>query len=110
MALAKPVIATGYSGNLDFMNEENSILVPYRKVAVRTTVHIYRKGCSWAEPSVDEAAAMMRWLVDNPAAAAQIAERGRRDVHEVLSLEAAGRRMASRLADLERKGVLPAAG
>ncbi len=110
MALGKPVIATGYSGNLDFMNEQNSLLVPYKKVAVRTTVHIYRKGCSWAEPSVDDAAAMMRWVVDNPATAAQIAERGRRDVQQILSLEAAGRRMASRLAELERNGALPAAG
>src|SRR3712207_9035191 len=28
MALGKPVIATGYSGNVDFMREDNSWLVP----------------------------------------------------------------------------------
>ena len=29
MALGKPAIATGYSGNLAFMDEESSYLVPY---------------------------------------------------------------------------------
>ena len=30
MTVGKPVIATGYSGNLDFMTEENSFLVHYK--------------------------------------------------------------------------------
>ena len=30
MAHGKPVIATGYSGNLTFMNDGNSYLVPYK--------------------------------------------------------------------------------
>src|SRR6476469_7508588 len=29
MLMAKPAIATGYSGNLDFMNRDNSLLVDY---------------------------------------------------------------------------------
>ncbi len=34
MALGKPVIATAYGGNLDFMTDENSYLVPYKFVPV----------------------------------------------------------------------------
>ena len=34
MMLGKPVIATGYSGNLEFMDEDNSVLVPYSKVRI----------------------------------------------------------------------------
>ena len=34
MAAARPVIATGYSGNLTFMDEGNSLLVPYRTASV----------------------------------------------------------------------------
>ncbi len=34
MALGKPVIATAYAGNMDFMTEENSYLVPYRLMEI----------------------------------------------------------------------------
>src|SRR5688572_32239647 len=37
MARAKPVIATGYSGNLDFMNDANSYLVPYTRSEEHTS-------------------------------------------------------------------------
>ncbi len=38
MYLGKPVIATGYSGNLDFMTEENSLLVDYQLVPIGSGV------------------------------------------------------------------------
>ena len=34
MLLGKPVIATRYSGNLDFMDDANSLLVDYQLVPV----------------------------------------------------------------------------
>ena len=34
MYFGKPVIATGYSGNLDFMDDENSYLVDYELVPI----------------------------------------------------------------------------
>jgi glycosyltransferase involved in cell wall biosynthesis len=104
MALGKPVIATGYSGNLDFMNENNSLLVSSKRVPIRTAVHVYPVGCLWADPSVEQAADMMRWLVEHPAETRAMAERGRQDVHQTLSLEAAGQRMAHRLDELRRSG------
>ncbi len=110
MALGKPVIATGYSGNVDFMNENNSLLVGYKLAPLRTTVHVYRKGWLWAEPSVDQAAEWMRWIVDHPAEARALGERARRDVRETLSLEAAGQRMTRRIEELIRQGGLRAAG
>mgnify|MGYP000356409547 CR=1 FL=1 len=48
MALGKPVIATGYSGNMDFMNSENSILVPYNLVPVGDDAFPYPKDSYWA--------------------------------------------------------------
>lgn len=35
MALGKPVIGTGYSGNSEFMNSENSCLVDYNLIPVK---------------------------------------------------------------------------
>ena len=34
MSLGKPVIATRYAGNLDFMTADNSLLVDYRLVPI----------------------------------------------------------------------------
>lgn len=100
MALGKPVIATGYSGNLDFMTEENSLLVSHTRTRVVETDSVYQSGWTWAEPSVEHAAALMRRVAGSPDLARALGERARADVHRTLSLEAAGRRMAARLDEL----------
>jgi glycosyltransferase involved in cell wall biosynthesis len=71
MAMGKPVIATGYSGNLDFMTEENSFLVSHGFSEVPTGCEPYPPGSKWAEPDVGEAAQLMRQLVDDPDLAAR---------------------------------------
>ena len=60
MAWGKPVIATGYSGNLDFMNEDNSYLVPWRYTELTHDDGPYPAGARWAEPDIDRAAEIMR--------------------------------------------------
>jgi glycosyltransferase involved in cell wall biosynthesis len=47
MALGKPVIATQYSGNLDFMTHDNSFLVSYDLVEIQEDVGYYSKGSLW---------------------------------------------------------------
>ncbi len=96
MLLGKPVIATGYSGNLDFMNAGNSWLVDFELVPVGAGGTIYRSG-QWAEPSEMHAAEVMAEMVDNREAAQVRAARGRRDVAEQLSPKAIGARMKARL-------------
>ncbi|MEO7794653.1 MAG: glycosyltransferase, partial [Thermoanaerobaculia bacterium] len=90
MAAGKPTIATGYSGNLEFMNRDNSLLVDFREVEVRTAEGPFRGGSLWAEPSVEHAARQMRWIYENRAAAIEIGERGRAAVLEKLSPAAVG--------------------
>jgi glycosyltransferase involved in cell wall biosynthesis len=80
MALGKPVIATGYSGNLEFMNEANSHLVPYELVDVPTTWWAYEPGATWAEPNVDAAAALMRRVWEHPDEARALGVRAREDL------------------------------
>src|SRR5205823_1547928 len=60
MSLGKPVIATRYSGNLDFMNDENSYLVSFELVPIPSDCDPYPEGGLWAEPNVEEAARFMR--------------------------------------------------
>jgi glycosyltransferase involved in cell wall biosynthesis len=97
MLLGKPVIATGYSGNLDFMNSDNSLLVGYEKVEIAEDRPIYTRGSFWAEPSVEQAAAYMRDVYDDPDEARARARRVQPETQRLLSLESAGRRMRARL-------------
>jgi glycosyltransferase involved in cell wall biosynthesis len=63
MQLGKPVIATGWSGNLDFMTERNSALVSYTLVPARDPQGTYDlPDQKWAEPNVEHAAAWIRRL------------------------------------------------
>ena len=69
MALGRPVVATGYSGNLDFMTPENSWLVDHRLVKVGEGAPPYPADADWAEPDLGHAARLMREVFDDPAAA-----------------------------------------
>ena len=77
MMLGKPTIATAYSGNLDFMNESNSLLVGYDLIEIESDSGPYEKGHHWAEPSIPEAANAMRWVFNHPEEARLLGERGR---------------------------------
>jgi glycosyltransferase involved in cell wall biosynthesis len=103
MLMGKPVIATNYSGNLDFMNPGNSLLVDYRLVKIPEDFATYAKGNVWAEPSVDHAASYMRQLFENRAAAAALGERAKAEMRQMLSLEAAGQRMLQRMQEITKK-------
>jgi glycosyltransferase involved in cell wall biosynthesis len=100
MLLGKPAIATGYSGNLDFMNSENSLLVDYKLVDILKSGPIYLKGSFWAEPSEEQAAAYMRQLFEDRARGAALGARAQDELREKLSLKAAGDRMLARLREI----------
>jgi glycosyltransferase involved in cell wall biosynthesis len=102
MALGKPVVATHYSGNTDFMTPWNSFPVPYRLVELPADDHVYPRGSVWAEPDLDAAASALRDIRRDPERARVVAERGRADVRAKLSAEACGRRMLTRLRSLAR--------
>jgi glycosyltransferase involved in cell wall biosynthesis len=72
MCLGKPVIATEYSGNLDFTSAQNSCLTSARLVPVAHGDYPFGDGQRWAEPDVERAAAHMRSLISNPDAAASM--------------------------------------
>jgi glycosyltransferase involved in cell wall biosynthesis len=77
MSLGKPVIATGWSGNMSFMDRSNSCLVAYELVPVRARVYEYSQEllgprAVWADPDVTNAAEWMRVLVERPEVRAAI--------------------------------------
>lgn len=100
MLLGKPVVATRYSGNLDFMDDSNSLLVDYKLIDVGAGKPPYDARAQWADPSVDHAARLMRQLYDNQAWAAQLGARAKVDAEARLSVETAGHRMRARLQEI----------
>ncbi len=81
MAAAKPVIATGWSGNVDFMPRDCCVLVDYRLVPVRDPQNIYNNyGAQWAEPDIDQATKALRRLLDDPAERQRLGQMARAHV------------------------------
>ncbi len=105
MALGKPVIATGYSGNLDFMDSSTAYLVGHGLVEVGPGVDIYPADGVWAEPDLDHAAELMRRVVLQPEEAADRGARARAHVLRRFSPEATGALARTRLEQLMRRTV-----
>jgi glycosyltransferase involved in cell wall biosynthesis len=64
MAHGIPVVATGWSGNMEFMTPDNSQPVHYKLVPVEDGSGIYSGGM-WAEPDIAEAAESLRLLYND---------------------------------------------
>lgn len=82
MALGRPVIATGWSGNMAFMNHLNACLVGYRLVPVSETGGRYASlmhgtPALWAEPDVSNAADWIRELAAARSTRARFGDAGR---------------------------------
>jgi hypothetical protein len=108
MACGKPVIATGYSGNLEFMNEENSYFVPYELVQIPDDWWAYGEDAQWAEPDVDAAARLMSRVYENQSRSHERAERARAALVDAHSMTRAATFVAARCRHARERLVEPA--
>lgn len=108
IAYGKPVVATGYSGNLDFMDAGSSYLVPYRESPIPSDWWAWMPGAEWAEPDVGAASELMRRVWENPAEAGERGMRAREQLLERFSLERTAEFLSGRLAELRLRGALAA--
>ncbi len=97
MYFEKPVIATGYSGNTDFMNNTNSYLIDYKLVPVPDDAYIYPSGSLWANPSTTHAAMLMLEVFTNSAGAARKAKSAAEYMRKEHSTEAIAQTINLRL-------------
>jgi glycosyltransferase involved in cell wall biosynthesis len=97
MYLAKPVIATAYGGNSDFMNANNSLPLRYELVELDRDYGPYEKGTVWAEPDVGQAAELMKWVYENRELAKQIGQRAADDIRESMNPTKASHEIRTRL-------------
>ena len=101
MFFGKPVIATGYSGNLDFTNAMNCCLVDHVLVPVQPGEYPFAKGQLWADPDIEQAAWYMKRLVEDPAYAAEKGINGEHYIKSFHSFRAVGLRCRRRLKQLK---------
>lgn len=100
MALGKPVIATGYSGNMEFMNASNSCLVGYSLVHISEGEYLYGAGKMWAQPDIEQAAFHMRRLASDHAYAKALGEAAAAHMRAEFNVAACGTAVRSRLASI----------
>lgn len=100
MELGKPVIATRWSGNLEFMDEANSCLVDYTLVPVQQGEYHDAVEALWAEVDIDAAAAAMKRLADSPELARQIGSKAQQDVRRKLAPASAAEALVRQLTGL----------
>ncbi|GLB61959.1 glycosyltransferase family 4 protein [Cytobacillus sp. NCCP-133] len=104
MYLGKPVIATNWSGNLEFMDKNNSCLVDFTLKRVGRNYGPYTANQLWAEPSMVQASQMMEKLVYDKKFAEKIGLLGKKTIGTKLSYEAIGEKYRLRLNQI---GLLP---
>jgi glycosyltransferase involved in cell wall biosynthesis len=74
-SLGLATIATAWSGNMDFMTEQTSLLIPYTIATMHDVGGVYGR-VNWADPDVHSAATAMRRLYDDPNELARFAKAG----------------------------------
>lgn len=97
MYLGKPVIATAYSGNMDFMAEDKVLGVGFELVAVKENEYPHWQDQVWANPDKDQAVAHMIRLVDNPRDGRELGQRASRYIRTNFDYRTIGLRYLERL-------------
>ena len=97
MYLEKPVIATAYSGNMDFMDSSTAMLVDYDLISVAEGDYPHHENQVWAEAKTEQAADHMAALVDNRAEGTQLGKRASLKVRSTIGYRPSGLRYKHRI-------------
>ena len=92
-----PVIATGWSGNMDFMSDETAFLVEHDFVEVKRGEYPFGDGQRWADPNIPDAADKMGHVWQERDAGLAKARCASREITRLLSPRAIGLRFLERL-------------
>jgi glycosyltransferase involved in cell wall biosynthesis len=104
MALGKPVIATAWSGNLDFMNKNNSALVSYSLIPVHDPEGAFQSDNQmWADANVEEAADWLRRLAGDAELRARMGAAAAKDIAAQLAPQQIARKTAALIEAGERR-------
>lgn len=93
-------IATNYSSNTEFMDEECACMVSYELVPFTGDTGQYPKGSQCAEASITEAASYMIKLQENPDFYQTIVSNAKKRMCEEMNVEKASKRIEKRLLEI----------
>lgn len=97
MALGRPVIATGWSGNMDFMGRHNAACVNYQLQEIGQDYGPYKADQIWAEPDITDAARWMYYFAEKPDDARKLGQQAKIDIETQLSPAKIGHLIYQRL-------------
>ena len=101
MNLGVPVIATGWSANIEFMPRDCTYLVGYHLVPVGNAYHqVDDESSVWAEPDIEEASSYLRMIMEEPEKTKGRAQKAQKHIQEYFSIEASARKMKKRYEEL----------
>lgn len=105
MFLGKPTIATNWSANTEFMNEEVACMVDYNLITLNKDYGVFKKGNRWADPDINQAADYMRKLYKDKNFYNNISINAQNYIKNNLNLEQASRAIENRIKQIYNKEV-----
>jgi len=108
MSLGKAVIATAYSGNLDFFDASSGFPIDYELVELVQPSGPYQPGFIWSEPSTQNLKNQMLRVIED---ADEVARRGKmaaERIRQILGIEVVGRSISARISALQLDVPVPA--
>jgi glycosyltransferase involved in cell wall biosynthesis len=102
LALGKPVIATDYSGNVDFLTEETGFPVPFSLRKLMPGEYPMGEGQSWAEPDLEIAIQYMRTVFANREERERRSARGKQLIKDSYSGQTVAKTIMDRLGEIRK--------
>ncbi len=109
MAYARPVVATAYSANLEFMDDSTGYLVPVTEGVVPSGAGPYAPGTAWGEPDIAAASELLAHMRANPDEARSKALAAAEHIRIERSPGKAGEAIRARLDAIRAAGLHPRA-
>ncbi len=100
IAAGRPVVATGYGGNVEFMPAASTDLVRFEITEVGPGCEYYPPAARWAQPDVEHAASLLRAVFEDRETASERARIARENVTRQLAPERIGSLMRERFCAL----------
>jgi hypothetical protein len=96
-AVPNAIPLTDYGGSTEFINDDTGFPIQWSRIEVGPDDYFLAENATWAEPSIDHAAEILRFIYENPLDARKRVEQGFQHLVTHHSFEAVGKRIVGLL-------------
>lgn len=100
MLLGTPTVATNWSSNTEFMNENVACMVDYELITIEKDMPPFKAGNRWADANLDQAAGYMKKLYEDKEYYEMIRKNAKEYAKEKLGMNQAAGRIRERLKEI----------